>query len=153
MDRYVKVYDWMLELGLKPGELLAYAVIFSFGKDGDWYTGSASYLGKWMGIKKKHNVIHALASLVQKGLLEKREKWEKGQKMCDYRPCPNRAWGGPKKGTGAMPKKGPGPMPDSGIHNNRPDSNRPYSDSDKEEINNKEVFVHLSVDEWRKTHR
>lgn len=134
---YVKVEEWMLELGLKPGELLAFAVIYSFGKTGEWFQGSASYLGKWMGIKKKHNVIHALSSLVDKGLLEKREKWENGQKLCDYRPCPKWARGMPKTGVGGMPK--------SGIHNNRPDS-----DSDKKKIYKRKV--NQSVDDFLKRH-
>jgi hypothetical protein len=140
MGNYIKVYDWMLELGLRPSELLAFAVIYSFGKDGEWFQGSASYLGKWMGVKKKDNIIRALSSLVNKGLLEKHEKWEKGQKMCDYRPVPNRGRG--------IPKTGIGGIPESGIHNNRPDT---YRDNNKE-IKNKER-VHLSVDEFMKKHK
>ena len=140
MDGYVKVYDWMQGLGLKPGEILALAVIYSFGKDGDWFTGSASYLGKWMGVTRKHTIYDALSSLVEKGLLEKRERWEKGQKMCDYRPSPK--WGR------GIPKKGVGAVPDSGIHNNRPDRNRDNS----KEINNKER-VTMSPEEFHRTHR
>ena len=150
MDRYVTIFDWMLELGLNGRELNAYAVIYSFGKSGDWFTGSASYLGKWMGVRKKDNVIRALSALVDKGLIEKRERWERGQKLCDYKPSPIRGQGIPKKGTGAMPKSGTGPMPEKGIHNNRPDRDRPYSDSDKKEY--KEI-VQLSLEEFRKSHR
>ena len=140
MDGYVKVYDWMQELGLKPGEILAFAVIFSFGKDGEWFQGSASYLGTRMGVKKKDNVIRALSSLVNMGILEKRERWEKGQKLCDYRPAPKWGRGVPKMGTGAVPE--------SGIHNNRPDSNRDNS----KEINNKER-VTMSPEEFHRKHR
>ena len=100
MDGYVKVYDWMQGLGLKPGEILALAVIYSFGKDGDWFTGSASYLGKWMGVTRKHTIYDALASLVEKGLLEKRERWEKGQRLCDYRPVRKAHRGGAENGQG-----------------------------------------------------
>lgn len=140
MDGYVKVYDWMQGLGLKPGEILALAVIYSFGKDGDWFTGSASYLGKWMGVKDKHTVIGALSSLVEKGLLEKRERWEKGQKMCDYKPC--------EKITRPMPENHTGAMLKNRIHNNRPDRNRDNS----KEINNKER-VTMSPEEFHRTHR
>ena len=56
----------------------------------------------------------------------------------------------PEKGTGPMPKSGTGPMPEKGIHNNRPDRDRPYSDSDKKEY--KEI-VQLSLEEFRKSHR
>ena len=140
MEPYITLQGWMLELGLKPGELIAFAVIYSFGKDGDWFHGSASYLGKWMGVKKKDNVIKALSSLVKKGLIEKRERWENGQKLCDYRPSPKRGRGIPKSGTGGIPE--------SGIHNNRPDS-----DSDKKEIYKESGEVHLSVDEFLSSHR
>lgn len=140
MSGYVKVYDWMLGLELKPSEILAFAVIFSFGKDGEWFQGSASYLGTKMGVKKKHNVIRALSALVGKGLLEKRERWEKGQKLCDYRPCPKWARG--------MPKKGIGAVPESGIHKNRPDSIRDNS----KEINNKER-VTMSPEDFHLRHR
>lgn len=140
METYVKVYDWMRELGLRPSELIALAVIWSFGKDGDWYTGSASYLGSWMGVKKKDNIIRALSALVTKGILEKRERWENGQKLCDYRPSPK--WGR------GIPKKGPGPVPESGIHNNRPDNNRDNS----KEINNKERAT-MSPEDFHRKHR
>lgn len=150
MDRYVTIFDWMLELGLNGRELNAYAVIYSFGKNGDWFTGSASYLGQWMGVKKKDNVYRALSALMDKGLIEKRERWERGQKLCDYRPAPKRGRGTPEKGVGATPEKGPGPTPKKGFHNNRPDRDRPYSDSDKKEY--KEI-VQLSLEEFRKSHR
>lgn len=140
MENYIKVYDWMLELGLKPYEILALAVIYSFGKDGEWFQGSASYLGKWMGVTRKHTIYDALSSLVEKGLLEKHERWEKGQKLCDYRPVRKAHRGG----AGSAPGGGA----HSVLHNNRPDTNR---DNNKE-INNKER-VHLSVDDFLKNHR
>jgi hypothetical protein len=140
MDGYVKVYDWMLELELKPAEILAFAVIFSFGKDGEWFQGSASYLGKWMGVTRKHTIYDALSSLVAKGLLEKRERWEKGQKLCDYRPG--------RKAHQAGAKSSPGPGAKSVLHNNRPDSNRDNS----KEINNKER-VTMSPEDFHRKHR
>lgn len=135
---YVKVEDWMLELGLKPGELLAYAVVYSFGKDGDWFQGSASYLGKWAATSRKHTILDTLSSLVQKGLLEKRERRVGGEKMCDYRPVRKPHRGGAKTAPGGGAKTAP--------HNNRSDSNR-----DNKEINNKER-VYLTVDEFKKMH-
>ena len=153
MDRYIKVYEWMRELGLKPGELLAFAVVYSFGKYGDWYTGSASYLASWIGVKKKDAVFRYLSRLIEKGLLEKRERWEKGQHLCDYRPTPKGGRGDPKKGPGGDPKKWSGADPKKGFHNNRPDSNRPDSDSDKKKYIYKEGVVQLPLDEFRKTLR
>lgn len=140
MDGYVKVYDWMQGLGLKPGEILALAVIYSFGKDGDWFTGSASYLGTRIGVKDRDTVFKYLSSLVGMGLLEKRERWEKGQRLCDYRPTEKIGRGCPENGQGAYPK--------NGLHNNRPDRNRDNS----KEINNKER-VTMSPEEFHRTHR
>ena len=103
-----------------------------------------------MGVRKKDNVYRALSALMDKGLIEKRERWERGQKLCDYRPTPKRGQGNPGKGAGATPVTGPGPTPKKGLHNNRPDRDRPYSDSDKKEY--KEI-VQLSLEEFRKSHR
>lgn len=140
MDNYVKVYEWMQELGLKPGELLAFAVIYSFwNSNGEWYQGSASYLGKWMGVTRKHTIYDALSSLVDKGLLEKRERWERGQKLCDYRPGRKAHQGGAETAQGAGAKTAP--------HNNRPDTNK-----DKKKEIYKERF-HLSVDDFRRSHQ
>lgn len=138
MDGYVKVYDWMQELGLRPGELIAFAVIYSFGKDGDWYTGSASYLAKWMGVARRQSVYEALSSLTEKGIVEKRERWEKGQHLCDYRPVRKAHRGGAKNAQG--------PCAETALHNNRPDIDR----------DNKEIYkerCHLSVDEFIKSLR
>lgn len=139
-DHFVPIYDWMLELGLNGRELNAFAVVFSFWKkDGSWYQGSASYLAKWMGVKDKHTVINALTSMVAKGILEKRERWEKGQHLCDYRPCEKITRGMSGNGTGAMSK--------NRLHYNRPDKTKDY----KKEINNKEN--HLSVEDFLKRRR
>ena len=86
MAHFVMIHDWMLDLGLTCSELMAFAVICSFGKDGKWFQGSASYLGWWMGTKRKHTVLDALAKLVEKGLIMKRERIDRGVKRCDYRP-------------------------------------------------------------------
>ena len=86
MASYVTIRDWMLDLGLSSSELMAYAVICSYWEQQRWFQGSASYLGWWMGCKRKHTVLDTLASLVEKGLVLKRERWENGKKMCDYRP-------------------------------------------------------------------
>lgn len=140
MDRFVKIYDWMLELGLKPGELIAFAIVHSFWtKYGDWFRGSASFVAKWMGVKDRHTAITALSSIVDKGLVEKRERWEKGQKLCDYKPCEKFTRPMPKNHTGAVSK-------------NRLQTERPETDRETiKEINNKEI--HLSVEEFRKEHR
>lgn len=139
-DRFVKIYDWMPELGLKPGEIIALAVINSFWmKYGDWFRGSASFLAKWMCVKKNETVYKALASLVKKGLIEKRERWEKGEKMCDYRPVRKTDGGGPENGQGASPK--------NGHQTNRPEKNREKM---------KEIYKEratMSPEEFKRMHR
>jgi len=150
MEHYVKIYDWMLELGLNGRELNALAVITSFGQDGGWFQGSASYLGRWMGVKKKETVRIALKSLVDKHLVEKRDRWEKGEKFCDYKPVRKTAQVG-REPAQSGPKNGQGGGPKNGHHYNRPDTN---SDSyiEKKEIY-KETFCHLSVEDFKKGHR
>ena len=130
MDRYVKIYDWMLELGLNGRELNALAVITSFGRDGEWFQGSASYLGRWMGVTRRQTVMRALGTLIGKGLIEKRERWEKGEKYCDYRPI--------RKTHRGCAENARGVCAENAHHNNRPES-----DSDKKEIYKE--MGHLSV--------
>jgi len=134
MATYVTIHDWMLELGLTGSELLAYAVICSFGQDGKWFQGSASYLCRWMGTKRKATALESLSKLAEKGLVEKRERWDKGKKICDYRPVRVPVRKEYRTGTETVP------------HNNK------ESDSDKKEIY-KERIVHLSVDEFLESHR
>ena len=140
-DHFVPIYDWMLELGLKPGELVAFAIIYSFWKkDGGWYHGSASYLGKCMGVSRRHTVYAALTSLVEKELLEKRERWEQGQKLCDYRPGRKTTRGG-RKSTKGCAETDQGPRTETDHHYIRPDN-----------IRDKYIYK-ISLDEFKKTHR
>ena len=55
MDRFVTIYDWMLELGLTGMETSAFAVIYSFGKDGDWY--QVVYQGKKYYMSKLYTYL------------------------------------------------------------------------------------------------
>ena len=133
MASYVTIQDWMLDLGLTSSELMAYAVICSFGQDEKWFQGSASYLGWWMGIKRKHTVLDALARLVDKGLVQKRERWNNGKKLCDYRPVRLQVRKAHRTGAGTAP------------HNT---IDNPIGEK---EINNKEI--HLSVEYFINSHK
>jgi len=144
MEPYVKIYEWMLDLGLNVRELNALAVIVGFWKGGRWFQGSASYLGRWMGGATSKTVRSALSSLVEKGFVEKRERWEKGEKMCDYRPGQKLPRGRVKISPGREEiTQGTGEKITA--HTNRPDSN---SDSYKEKKEIYKEMVHLSVDEF-----
>ena len=128
MASYVTIQDWMLDLGLTSSELMAYAVICSFGQDGKWFQGSASYLGWWMGTKRKATVIEALNALVKKGLVKKRERLDGGVRRCDYRPVRQQVRKAYRTGTESVP------------HNTIDNT------IGEKEINNKEI--HLSVEEF-----
>lgn len=73
------------EMGLKGSELMAYALVFGFSQDGEsWFTGSRAYVAEWLGVSKK-TVTTTMASLVEKGFVERRERVENGVTFCDYR--------------------------------------------------------------------
>ena len=133
MASYVTIQDWMLDLGLTSSELMAYAVICSFGQDGKWFQGSASYLGWWIGTKRKATVIEALNALVKKGLVKKRERLDGGVRRCDYRPVRQQVRKAYRTGTESVP------------HNT---IDNPIGEK---EINNKEI--HLTVDDFINSHK
>ncbi len=82
---YTIIQGWMLtELGLKGNELLVYAVIYGFSQvEGQVYDGSLRYLAEWTN-STKQGVIKNLKGLMEKGLIEKRDKVVNGVKFCEY---------------------------------------------------------------------
>lgn len=70
----VIIYDWMVKImHLQGDELVAYAVIHSFSKDGQSvFYGSIAYLSFWMG-KTKPTVLKVLKSLLGHGLIAKED--------------------------------------------------------------------------------
>ena len=84
-DNYITVKAFMrTELNLKGSELLTYALIYGFSQDGQSkFQGTAQYVADWLGIDKR-NALTVLRKLVDKGLIKKYEKLEKGKKYCDY---------------------------------------------------------------------
>lgn len=83
---YTVIQDWMLDLGLSTGELLAYAVIFGFSQDGETeFTGSRNYLARKMNAASKRTVDSALQSLSGRGLIVKTERTLNGIRYCTYR--------------------------------------------------------------------
>lgn len=77
------------ELKLKGNELIVYAAIYSFTKDGEhWFHGTRGYLAKWCG-STKTTVSNCLKSLVEKGLLEKRIISQDGYEFIHYRAVVN----------------------------------------------------------------
>ena len=85
-NNYYQISGWMINrLNLKGNELQAYAIIYGFTQDGqNWYTGSLAYLSDWLNCSRR-TVINTLSSLVEKGLLIKENRIEKGQAVVRYR--------------------------------------------------------------------
>lgn len=73
-DDFYAIYDWMIaDLGLTGRELQVYAIIYKFTQGGETeFDGSLTYMAEWLGTSK-HTVINVLKSLINKGLLKKRQ--------------------------------------------------------------------------------
>lgn len=84
-DDFVVIKRFMLtELELKGNELLIYAVIYGFSKDGvHRFHGSRQYLADWTNIALA-NVQKNLNSLVEKELIIKYEVYKDNVKYCEY---------------------------------------------------------------------
>ena len=69
---YIVVQGWMInDLNLNGNELLAYALIYGFTKDGESeYTGSISYLQDWLNCSR-NTAIKSLNDLIDKKLIKK----------------------------------------------------------------------------------
>lgn len=64
--------DWMIrQFNLHGTELVIYAVIHSFSKDGESvFSGSIKYLSFWTG-KSKPTILNHIKSLLSRGLIQK----------------------------------------------------------------------------------
>ena len=69
---FVNIQGWMInELNLKGNELIIYALIYGFTKDGvSEFRGSRQYMADWTNtsVRSVQNVVN---SLVDKGMIEK----------------------------------------------------------------------------------
>ena len=85
-ENFINVQGWMIiDLDLKGNELLIYACIYGLTQtENQWFTGSRQYLADWTN-STKQGVQKCLNSLVEKGFLDKREKFHNGVKFCEYR--------------------------------------------------------------------
>lgn len=81
---YVTIYAWMLEMELSAAEMLVYAMIYGFCRNGGWYTGAMSYIMTWCRLSRRQT-SNVLAGLVQKGHLQKSVRLVDGVRHCDYR--------------------------------------------------------------------
>ena len=76
---FIYIEDWMLnKLNLKGNELLVYAVINSH-----IILEDTQYIADWISSSKR-TVFKILKSLVDKGLIKRRERYENGVKHVAY---------------------------------------------------------------------
>ena len=83
--KYIHLTGWMVEkLKLKGNELIVFALIYGFSQEDDHdFHGSAQYIADWISSSKR-TVFKILKSLVDKGLIKRRERYENGVKHVEY---------------------------------------------------------------------
>lgn len=101
-NNFFVVHGWMLNrLGLKGNELQVYAIIYGFSQaSGNEFTGSLQYLADWTNASTR-TIMRSLQTLVENGLLAKREAYNNGVKACAYR-CPFVAEGADRMSPGVV---------------------------------------------------
>lgn len=83
-NNYIVIQGWMVSrLKLTGNALMVYACIFGFSQDGEWFTGTASYLAEWCDCRKKY-MLTLLKKMTDEGLLRKRTREQNGVTFCDY---------------------------------------------------------------------
>ena len=71
---YIVIQGWMIQkLGLKPRELMAYALIYGFTQDGKPHKLSITYLSQWLRSTRK-TTIATIKSLEEKRLIRKQSR-------------------------------------------------------------------------------
>ena len=83
-ENFIAIQGWMVtELGLKGNSLLIYAIIYGFSQDGEQvFNGSLQYLADWTN-STKQGVLKSLRSLIDAGLIGKKEKNINGVKFVE----------------------------------------------------------------------
>ncbi|MCI8486893.1 MAG: DnaD domain protein [Clostridia bacterium] len=84
-ENYIVIQGFMTnDLKLKGNELIIYAIIYGFSQTpGQKYNGSLQYLMNWTN-SSKQGVLKNLKSLLDKGFVEKEEKYINNIKYCEY---------------------------------------------------------------------
>lgn len=84
-ENYVVIQGWMRnDLGLKGNDLMVYAIIYGFSQaEQQKFTGSLGYLAEWCGATKA-GIIKNLKNLLERGLIEKTDRYINGVKFVEY---------------------------------------------------------------------
>lgn len=85
-NNFIVMQGWMItKLGLGGDELMAYALVYGYTKDGlQWYHGGRKELSEWAGLSERR-AGDCLNRLAARGLLLKAEIRVRGVKRCLYR--------------------------------------------------------------------
>lgn len=65
---FVRLEFWMTKLEISNPQLIIYAIIHGFSREGNCYSGSQRYFREWTG-KSKSTVIEALNDMKKRGLI------------------------------------------------------------------------------------
>lgn len=84
-ENYINIMGWMVnKLHLKGNELLIYAIIYGFSQaEQQTFSGSLQYIADWTN-STRQGVMKNLKSLLDKGLIEKKDININGVKFCEY---------------------------------------------------------------------
>lgn len=84
-ENYINIMGWMVnKLHLKGNELLIYAIIYGFSQaEQQTFSGSLQYLADWTN-STRQGVMKNLKSLLDKGLIDKKDININGVKFCEY---------------------------------------------------------------------
>ena len=135
-NTYYVVMSFMVDdLHLKGIELQLYAIIHGFSQDGEnAFRGSIAYLQDWTGVARS-TVFNGLASLVEKGLVEKKDIFMGNVKFCEYKTTSKKIIPPVRKQDGGSPKIGRGVVrkQDGGSTETRPNNIDDNKDDIKED--------------------
>ena len=88
-DSYIRIYGFMRQrMGLEKTELLVYALVYSYFRNGESLTGTLDYIAEWVG-SGKTAVTTALTSLVSKGYITKTPRCSRGLHYVEYNVNPD----------------------------------------------------------------
>jgi DNA-binding PadR family transcriptional regulator len=81
---FVTLEEWMLDIFNTVYEIVIFALVYGYTRNGREYYGSLEHTARWVKCSP-HTVFRTLSSLVNKGYLNKREKAQGAAKRCYYR--------------------------------------------------------------------
>lgn len=71
---FITIQGWMLRLGIKGNELIAYALVYCFSQDNNsMFNGSLTYIQEWLQ-SSRNTAISTMKALEEKGLIIKKQE-------------------------------------------------------------------------------